>query len=170
MNAKKNGIGVPDRPPVGQRPSREERDKGRRKVPGSTLRVRTDKDNGRTKTGRYMEADSMVALIEAVAKRDNFICIGQRLGYDHECYGEMQALHCVDQKVLGVNHPALDDPAICVYGCQLLNNWLDNWRGPLVNVSERLRFRDKLGIEFEDAIYKYGLEVEADRKFKGAAK
>ncbi|MGB1582909.1 MAG: hypothetical protein ACPHCI_03890 [Solirubrobacterales bacterium] len=169
MTAKSNGIGIPERPPVGQRPTRKERDQGKRKVRGSTLKVSTQKKEGRTKSGRYIEQENMQELIEAVAKRDGFTCIGARLGYEHECRGQMQALHCVDQKTLGANHPALTDPAISVYGCQLLNAWLDNWRGPLVNVAERQRFREKLGVEFEDAVYRHDLELAADRKFLGAA-
>ena len=166
MTARNSGIGNGtefDRPPVTQRPTREERDKGKRKIPGSTLRVSTDKPR------RYMDAPTMVGLIDAVAKRDNFECIGHRLGYDHECHESKEALHLVDQRSLGKNHPALDDPDICVYGCRLLNNWLDEWHGPLVNVRERLRLRVFAGERFEAAVYKYDLQSAADRKFNGAA-
>lgn len=161
-----NPIG-PIRAP-GQRPTREQRDQGKRKVPGSTLKTSTKPKPGRTATGRYLDAERMVALIEAVGKRDGFVCIGTRLGYKHDCHGEMQALHCVDQKQMGVGHPGLDDPDLCVYGCGLLNAWLDNWRGPLVNVRERVRLRAYLGERFEAAVYRHGLQVEADRKFEGA--
>lgn len=153
----------------GQRPTREERDAGKRKIYGSTLKVSTKQKDGRTKSGRYIEAPAMEALLEAVAKRDNFICVGHRLGYDHECHESKEALHGVDQKHIGAGHPALTDPDICVYGCRLLNNWLDEWHGPLVNVRERKRFRELLGQTFEDAVYKHGLQVEADRKFNGAS-
>ena len=158
-----------DRAAVGQRPTREERDRGKRKVWGSTLKTSTEKKEGRTKSGRYMEAPVMVELIEAVGKRDGFVCIGTRLGYDHNCIGDGQALHCVDQKQMGVNHAGLNDPDLCVYGCGLLNNWLDEWHGPLVNKRERARFRTFLGERFEAAIYKHDLAAEADRKFQGAS-
>jgi hypothetical protein len=152
-----------DRPPVGQRPTREERDKGKRKVFGSTLKASTEKPR------RYTDSDDMGELVEKVAKRDNFICVGHRLGYDHECHSSKEALHLVDQKHLGRNHPALTDPDICVYGCRLLNNWLDEWHGPLVNVRERRRLRDLAGETFEVAVHKYGIQAAADRKFNGAS-
>lgn len=165
-HARKSGIGDGTefvRPAVGQRPTREERDKGKRKVRGSTLKVSVEKP------ARYMDGDTMQALVDAVAKRDNFECIGHRLGYDHECHPSKEALHLVDQRTLGKKHPALNDPDICVYGCRLLNNWLDEWHGPLVNVRERKRLRMIAGVDFEDAVYRHGLQVEADRKFEGSA-
>lgn len=149
--------------------SREERKGGKVKVRGSSLRVDPKKKlKTAGKPERYMDGDSMQALVEAVAKRDGFTCIGDRLGYDHECHPSKEALHLVDQRTLGHDHPALTDPDICVYGCRLLNNWLDEWHGPLVNVRERVRLRAFAGDRFEAAVFKYDLQVEADRKFEGA--
>lgn len=163
--ARANGIGDGTefvRPAVGQRPTREERDKGKRKVRGSTLKVSVEKPQ------RYMDGGTYEELFDAVAKNANFICAGIRLGYHHECHWQFDACHLVDQQHLGENHPALSDPDICIYACRLVHNWIDKWHGPLLNVRERERLRMMAGVDFEDAVYRHGLQKEADRKIKGA--
>lgn len=61
------------------------------------------------------------------------------------------------------------DPDLCVYGCRLIHHWFDRWRGCFVNVRQRNELREFAGDVFEAAVFKYGLEAEADRKFEGAA-
>jgi hypothetical protein len=160
------------RPPVGQRPTREEREaaSGKVKVKGSTLKMNPKKGlKSAGGSNRYLDEDSYVALLEKVARRDNFVCFASRFDPAHNCIEPFDAAHLVAQRDLGHNHPALDDPAICLYACRLAHTQLDNWQGPFVNVAARDRIRFIAGTEFEDAVWKYDLAVLADRFFGGAA-
>lgn len=150
--------------------SREERRGGKVKVRGSSLRVDPKKQlKTAGKPERYLDQDTYLALLEAVAKRQGFVCVGVLMGIDHECDPECDAMHLVDQQTLGKGHPALDDPDLCVYGCRLIHHWFDHWRGCFVNVRQRVELREFAGDLFEAAVFKYDLQVAADRKFEGAA-
>ena len=149
--------------------SREERRGGKVKVRGSSLRVDPKKKLKTTgRPERYMDADSMQVLLDAVAKRDGFVCFASRLDPAHNCDGDFDAAHLVEQRNLGANHPAIAEPAICLYACRFAHTQLDHWQGPFVNVSMRRKVRELAGDEFEELVFRHDLGVLADRFFEGA--
>lgn len=159
-----NGIGqpnIPDREPVRQRQPSS-------KPPFGTVRSQL----GKKPSSRHIRQADYLGCIGRAKARQGGICIGLLAGIDHEC-DEMQWLHLVDQAVivrkLGEGHPALTDDRIGAYGCQFINGSLDEWRGPLKDPAARNHLRTFAHPEFDDALADHGLEVEADRKFDGAA-
>lgn len=160
MSARSNGIGVPDRAPVTQRPPKKESTFGKR-----------SKGLRRSKPRRHINQADYLRCIGAAKARQGGRCVGLLAGIDHEC-DRMEWLHFVDQTViankLGEGSAALTDDRIGAYGCRWLNGSLDNWRGPLRNPELRRHLRTFAHPDFEEALVEYGLEVEADRKFNGA--
>lgn len=148
------------RPPVGQRQSST-------KPPFGTHR----KPLGRPKKSRHIRQGDYLRLVGVSKALQGGRCVGLLAGIEHEC-DDFQFLHFVDQqqivKILGEGHPALTDERLGAYGCQWMNNSLDEWRGPLREIEARNRVRAEAHPEFEAALAEYGLENAADRKFDGA--